>query len=35
MVDADLKALGLVPLSGHTIKPIADIATVRQPVSPA
>ena len=35
MVDADLKALGLVPLSGHTIKPIADMATVRQPVSPA
>jgi GDPmannose 4,6-dehydratase len=35
MVDADLKALGLVPLSGHTIKPITDIATVRQPVSPA
>ncbi len=35
MVDADLKALGLVPLSGHTIQTVVDTATIRQPVSPA
>jgi GDPmannose 4,6-dehydratase len=32
MVEADLKALGLVPLNGHTIQPIADNATVRNNV---
>jgi GDPmannose 4,6-dehydratase len=32
MVEADLKALGLVPLNGHTIQPIADNATVRNSV---
>jgi GDPmannose 4,6-dehydratase len=30
MVEADLKALGLVPLNGHTIQSISDNATVRQ-----
>ena len=33
MVEADLKALGLVPLNGHTVQPINDLATVRQAVS--
>jgi GDPmannose 4,6-dehydratase len=32
MVEADLKALGLVPLNGHTIQPITDNATVRHSV---
>jgi GDPmannose 4,6-dehydratase len=32
MVEADLKALGLVPLNGHTIQPITDNATVRSSV---
>jgi GDPmannose 4,6-dehydratase len=32
MVEADLKALGLVPLNGHTIQPIADNATVRNSI---
>jgi GDPmannose 4,6-dehydratase len=35
MVDADLTALGLVPLNGSTIQPITDHATVRQGVSGA
>lgn len=35
MVDADLKALGLVPLNGSTIQPITDHATVRQVLSGA
>lgn len=30
MVEADLKALGLVPLNGHTIQSVSDTATVRQ-----
>jgi GDPmannose 4,6-dehydratase len=30
MVEADLKALGLVPLNGHTIQAVTDQATVRQ-----
>ncbi|MGI0484403.1 GDP-mannose 4,6-dehydratase [Pantanalinema rosaneae CENA516] len=30
MVEADLKALGLVPLSGHIRQPVLDHATVRQ-----
>lgn len=29
MVEADLQALGLVPLNGHTPQPIRDLATVR------
>lgn len=33
MVEADLKALGLVPLNGHTIQSISDNATVRHSVS--
>jgi GDPmannose 4,6-dehydratase len=33
MVEADLKALGLVPLNGHTIQPITDSATVRHSVT--
>ncbi len=33
MVEADLKALGLVPLKGSAIPPIDDVATVRQPVT--
>ncbi|NJN86072.1 MAG: GDP-mannose 4,6-dehydratase [Leptolyngbyaceae cyanobacterium SL_7_1] len=32
MVEADLKALGLVPLSGNTMQPVLDYATVRQGV---
>jgi GDPmannose 4,6-dehydratase len=32
MVEADLKALGLVPLNGHTIQPVSDHATIRQSV---
>jgi GDPmannose 4,6-dehydratase len=32
MVEADLKALGLVPLNGHTMQSISDNATVRQSV---
>jgi GDPmannose 4,6-dehydratase len=32
MVEADLKALGLVPLNGHVIQPITDSATVRNSV---
>ncbi len=35
MVEADLKALGLVPLNGHAMRPIEDIATTRQAVSSA
>ena len=30
MVEADLKAMGLVPLNGHTMQPVLDHATVRQ-----
>jgi len=33
MVEADLKALGLVPLNGHTIQPVLDNATIRQSLS--
>ena len=33
MVEADLKALGLVPLNGHTIQSVSDNATVRHSVS--
>ncbi len=32
MVEADLKALGLVPLNGHTLQTVSDYATVRQVV---
>jgi GDPmannose 4,6-dehydratase len=32
MVEADLKAMGLVPLNGHTIQSVVDHATVRQGV---
>jgi GDPmannose 4,6-dehydratase len=32
MVEADLQALGLVPLSGHVIQPVTDTATVRATV---
>ena len=32
MVEADLQALGLVPLSGHVIQPVSDTATVRATV---
>ncbi|MCY7391182.1 MAG: GDP-mannose 4,6-dehydratase [Leptolyngbyaceae cyanobacterium CAN_BIN12] len=32
MVEADLQALGLVPLSGHVIQPVNDTATVRATV---
>ncbi|HEY9699481.1 MAG TPA: GDP-mannose 4,6-dehydratase [Trichocoleus sp.] len=32
MVEADLKAMGLVPLSGHTLRSVLDQATVRQGV---
>jgi GDPmannose 4,6-dehydratase len=35
MVEADLKALGLVPLNGHILQPVVDQATVRQVVSSA
>jgi len=30
MVEADLKALNLVPLNGHTAQPVLDQATIRQ-----
>jgi GDPmannose 4,6-dehydratase len=30
MVEADLKALGLIPLNGHQMQPVSDQATVRQ-----
>jgi len=30
MVEADLKAMGLVPLNGHVLQPVSDHATVRQ-----
>ena len=30
MVEADLKASGLIPLNGHTIRPVQDTATIRQ-----
>jgi GDPmannose 4,6-dehydratase len=30
MVEADLKALGLVPLNGHMVQTVQDVATVRQ-----
>jgi GDPmannose 4,6-dehydratase len=30
MVEADLKALGLIPLNGHHMQPVSDQATVRQ-----
>ncbi|MBW4583317.1 MAG: GDP-mannose 4,6-dehydratase, partial [Tildeniella nuda ZEHNDER 1965/U140] len=30
MVGADLKALGLIPLNGHVVPSVPDIATVRQ-----
>lgn len=33
MVEADLKALGLVPLNGHTPQVIQDFATIRQDVA--
>ena len=33
MIEADLKALGLVPLNGHTIQSSSDNATVRHSVS--
>ena len=33
MVEADLKALGLVPLNGHTMQPVLDHATVRESLS--
>lgn len=32
MVEADLRALGLVPLNGHIVQAVEDIATVRQTV---
>jgi GDPmannose 4,6-dehydratase len=32
MVEADLKALGLVPLNGNATQPVLDYATVRQGV---
>jgi GDPmannose 4,6-dehydratase len=32
MVEADLKALGLVPLNGHTMQSVTDNATVRQSI---
>ena len=32
MVEADLKAMGLVPLNGHVLQPVLDNATVRQTV---
>jgi GDPmannose 4,6-dehydratase len=32
MVEADLKAMGLVPLNGHTMQSVVDHATVRQGV---
>jgi GDPmannose 4,6-dehydratase len=33
MVEADLKALGLVPLNGHAVQQINDLATIRQAVN--
>jgi GDPmannose 4,6-dehydratase len=33
MVEADLKALGLVPLNGHTVQPVLDHATIRHSAS--
>lgn len=33
MVEADLKALGLVPLNGHTFQTVQDNATIRQEIS--
>ncbi|MDX2215748.1 MAG: GDP-mannose 4,6-dehydratase [Oculatellaceae cyanobacterium bins.114] len=30
MVEADLKALGLVPLNGHSVQTVTDTATIRQ-----
>jgi GDPmannose 4,6-dehydratase len=30
MVEADLKALGLIPLNGHTVQSVMDHATIRQ-----
>jgi GDPmannose 4,6-dehydratase len=30
MIEADLKAMGLVPLNGHIMQPVTDQATVRQ-----
>jgi GDPmannose 4,6-dehydratase len=35
MVDADLKALGLVPVNGHTIQSVMDTATIRNAVPSA
>jgi GDPmannose 4,6-dehydratase len=32
MVEADLKALGLIPLHGHSVLPTLDRATIRQSV---
>ncbi len=32
MVEADLKALGLIPLNGHVMQSVNDQATVRQSV---
>jgi len=32
MVEADLKALGLVPLNGHVAQTVSDTATVRQAI---
>ena len=32
MVEADLKALGLIPLNGHVAQPTLDQATIRQTV---
>lgn len=32
MVEADLKAMGLIPLNGHTVQTVFDYATVRQAV---
>ncbi len=34
MVEADLKGQGLVPLNGHVVQPVTDIATIRQAVGP-
>jgi GDPmannose 4,6-dehydratase len=30
MVEADLKALGLIPLNGNSVQPVLDHATIRQ-----
>ncbi|MFM7424604.1 MAG: GDP-mannose 4,6-dehydratase [Elainella sp.] len=35
MVEADLKALGLVPLKGHVLQPVSDHATVRHVIASA